>query len=251
MRVVTLNVNGIRAATAKGLVDWLIDQQADVICLQEVRCRPEQLPRELGRLEGYWAYWHPAEKPGYSGVGLLCREKPEDVQVGMGSDFDREGRFLRALFDGYSVASVYVPSGSSGPQRQAQKMRFLGEFLSFLGGLGGEQLLCGDFNIAHRPIDLKNWKSNQQNSGFLPEERAWIDDLLKAGYVDVFRELVGPDAVHYSWWSQRGQARAKNVGWRLDYHFSTPGLAGVARSPRIYPEPLLSDHAPVVIDYAL
>lgn len=253
MRVITLNLNGIRSANAKGVMDWFAQADADVICWQEVRAHAHQLPGELALLE-HRHHWHFAERPGYSGVGLLSRKKPKKVSYGFGSSFDAEGRLVRADFKDYSVISVYVPSGSSGPQRQALKMQFLAEFLPYLSGLvqeGRELVVCGDFNIAHRPIDLKNWRSNQKNSGFLPEERQWLDRLLEAGYVDTFRQLVGPEAVHYSWWSNRGRARENNVGWRLDYQFTTPGLAKVASNPYIYTEQFFSDHAPVMMDYGV
>lgn len=251
MRVISLNLNGIRSATAKGALAWLEAQEADVICLQEVRAHGHQLPLELSLLPKH-QHWHFAEKPGYSGVGLLMRKKPQQVTLGFGSSFDTEGRVVRADFKNYSIISVYVPSGSSGETRQALKMQFLAEFLPYLSKLvheGRELIVCGDINIAHKPIDLKNWKANQNYSGFLPEEREWIDRLLEAGYVDVFRQLVGPEAVHYSWWSARGAARANNVGWRLDYHFATAGIAKKARKPSIYREEYFSDHAPVTVEY--
>ncbi len=251
MRVITLNLNGIRSAASKGVFEWLEAQQADAICFQEVRAQAHQFPLELQALQHH-SHWHYAQKLGYSGVGLLTHKKPKTLTVGFGSSFDLEGRLVRADFKNYSIISVYVPSGSSGPERQAQKMVFLSEFLPYLAGLvkeGRELIVCGDFNIAHQAIDLKNWRSNQKNSGFLPEEREWVDRLLEAGYVDTFRQLVGPEAEHYSWWSARGSARANNVGWRLDYQFATPGLAKTAKNPAIHREPFFSDHAPVVIDY--
>jgi exodeoxyribonuclease-3 len=251
MRVITLNLNGIRSAAARGALEWLGGQEADAICLQEVRALGHQLPLGLSLLPKH-QHWHFAEKPGYSGVGLLLRKKPQRVSLGFGSVFDREGRVLRADFKSHSIISVYVPSGSSGQERQAKKMQFLAEFLPYLSKLakeGRELIVCGDINIAHQPIDLKNWKANQKLSGFLPEERGWIDRLLEAGYVDVFRQLVGPEAVHYSWWSARGSARANDVGWRLDYQFATAGIARKASKPSIYREEYFSDHAPVVIEY--
>ncbi|MDX2007393.1 MAG: exodeoxyribonuclease III [Meiothermus sp.] len=250
MRVITLNLNGIRSAASKGALEWLEQQSADVICFQEVRALGHQLPLELGQLPKH-QHWHYAQKPGYSGVGLLCRKKPLRVTLGFGSRFDLEGRTVRADFKDHTVISVYVPSGSSGEVRQAEKMVFLAEFLPYLAGLlreGREVVVCGDFNIAHRPIDLKNWRSNQKNSGFLPEERAWLDRLLEEGYVDTFRRVVG-ETEHYSWWSARGSARANNVGWRLDYQFASPALAQTAHRAQIHGTPVFSDHAPVVIDY--
>lgn len=253
MRVVTLNLNGIRSAAAKGVFEWLEGQQADAVCFQEVRALSHQFPLELQALRHH-SHWHFAQKPGYSGVGLLSRKKPKSVHLGFGSAFDLEGRLVRADFKDHTLISVYVPSGSSGETRQAQKMVFLSEFLPYLASLvkeGREVIVSGDFNIAHKPIDLKNWRSNQKNSGFLPEERQWVDQLLEAGYIDTYRQLVGPETAHYSWWSARGSARANDVGWRLDYQFSTPGLAQVARNPQIHREPFFSDHAPVAIDYKI
>lgn len=251
MRILTLNLNGIRSATTKGVVPWLAESNADVICLQEVRAFPEQVPAEWQKL-GYHAEWYPAEKPGYSGVALLSKTKPKRVARGMNSGFDGEGRVLQADFDDLSVVSTYIPSGTSSPERLAIKLKFMDEFLRHCQRLQKskrELVFCGDFNIAHQPIDLKNWRSNQKNSGFLPEERAWLTTFLNMDYHDTFRHLVGPEAARYSWWSNRGRARENNVGWRLDYHFTTPALNKVAHSPMIYCEPIFSDHAPVVIDY--
>jgi exodeoxyribonuclease III len=251
MRILTLNINGIRSATAKGVVSWLAASGADVICLQEVRAFPEQAPPEWRDL-GYHAEWYPAERPGYSGVALLSKTRPKRVTRGIDSAFDGEGRVLRADFGDLSVVSTYIPSGTSSPERLAIKLKFMDEFLLHCRRLRKskrELVFCGDFNIAHQKIDLKNWRSNQKNSGFLPEERAWLDAFLAAGFHDTFRHLVGPEAVHYSWWSNRGRARENNVGWRLDYHFTTPALNRVAHSPAIYRDQIFSDHAPVLIDY--
>jgi exodeoxyribonuclease III len=251
MRILTLNLNGIRSATAKGVVSWLTGSGADVICLQEVRALPEQAPQEWGAL-GYHTEWYPAERPGYSGVALLSKTKPKRVTRGMKSAFDSEGRLLQADFDELSIISTYIPSGTSSAERLALKFKFMDEFLRHCRRLRKSKrdlVFCGDFNVAHQKIDLKNWRSNQKNSGFLPEERAWLDAFLKVGFHDTFRQLVGPEAVHYSWWSNRGRARENNVGWRLDYHFTTPALNQVARAPMIYCDQIFSDHAPVVIDY--
>ena len=251
MRVITLNLNGIRSASAKGVIAWLASTGADVICLQEVRAFPAQVPGEWQAL-GYHAEWYPAEKPGYSGVALLSKTKPKKVTRGMGSSFDSEGRVLQADFGKLSVVSTYIPSGTSSPERLAIKLKFMDEFLAHCERLRKtkrDYVFCGDFNIAHQQIDLKNWRGNQKNSGFLPAERAWLDRFLATGYHDTFRHLVGPEAVHYSWWSNRGNARANNVGWRLDYHCTTPGLMKAAHSPQIYLEQMFSDHAPVIIDY--
>jgi len=251
MRILTLNLNGIRSATAKGVVSWLAASGADVICLQEVRAFPEQAPPEWRDL-GYHAEWYPAERPGYSGVALFSKTRPKRVTRGIDSAFDSEGRVLRADFGDLSVVSTYIPSGTSSPERLAIKLKFMDEFLLHCRRLRKsrrELVFCGDFNIAHQKIDLKNWRSNQKNPGFLPEERAWLDAFLAVGFRDTFRHLVGPEAVHYSWWSNRGRARENNVGWRLDYHFTTPGLNQAAHSPTIYRDQIFSDHAPVVIDY--
>lgn len=250
MRVISLNVNGIRSSANKGLMDKLAEFDADVICLQEVRAQPEQLPPLL---PGYQAFWHPAQKPGYSGVGTLVKRAPDQVVIGMGqADIDAEGRILRTDFGDLTIINVYCPSGTSGDVRQTIKMSFLARFLPFLTELaaqGREVLVCGDVNIAHHEIDLKNWRGNVKNSGFLPEERAWVSELLASGYRDVVRELAGPETAIYSWWSNRGGARERDVGWRIDYHLATPGWASKAKAYQIPRLPVLSDHAPVVVDY--
>ena len=255
MRVVTLNANGIRSAAAKGAFAWLRGQDADVVCLQETKAHEPQLEGHDIDLPGYHRFFFDAERPGYSGTALYCRQKPREVIRGFGVDeFDREGRYLEARLPGISVVSLYLPSGSSGPERQASKFRFLEAFLPQLQRLRRRRepvLLCGDWNIAHKEIDLRNWKSNQKNSGFLPEERAWMDELFGTlGFVDAFREVQpGPD--HYTWWSNRGQAWAKNVGWRIDYQIATPGIGATAQAASIYKEQRFSDHAPLVMDYDL
>jgi exodeoxyribonuclease III len=252
MKIITLNLNGIRSAHSKGAFDWLRQQNAEIILLQEVRALEHQLP-DL-QLEGYHAFWNPAEKPGYSGVGVLSRLEPKKVIKGIGSsEFDGEGRTLRLDFADFSAISVYVPSGSSSEDRQAAKMRFLADFQVHLSGLKKkrELIVGGDFNIAHQKIDLKNWQSNQKSSGFLPEDRAWVDGLLESGFKDSFRDHVGQEAAFYSWWSNRGGARGNNVGWRLDYQFSTPKLAARVSNASIYRETFFSDHAPVILEYGL
>jgi exodeoxyribonuclease-3 len=254
LRVITLNANGIRAAERKGLFAWLARSRADVVCIQETKAQVADLGPEH-RLAGYHAYWFDAEKPGYAGTALFSKREPDDVVSGFGSaEFDAEGRYLEARFDGYAVVSLYAPSGSAGPHRQASKDRFLEAFLPQLRKLrkrDREHLVCGDLNIAHREIDLRNWKSNQKNSGFLPHERAWLTRVLdELGWVDAFR-AVDPRPDQYTWWSNRGQAWAKNVGWRIDYQLATPGLARAARKARIYKERRFSDHAPLIMDYAL
>ena len=255
MRVITVNVCGIRSAAAKGLFGWLRRQRADFICLQETRCPAGQLDGHDVCLSGYHAFYCDAERKGYAGVALYTRHEPERIIRGFGvPEFDGEGRYLEARFRDLSVVSLYLPSGSAGPERQASKFRFLEAFTPHLARLrrGGRRvILSGDWNIAHRPIDLKNWRSNQKNSGFLPEERAWMDRLFAPGaYVDAFRE-VRPEAPLYTWWSNRGQARANNVGWRIDYQVVSPALAGRARAARIYKEKRFSDHAPLIMDYEL
>ena len=255
MRVITLNANGIRSAAAKGAFAWLRDQSADVVCLQETKAHEPQLVGHDIELPGYHRFFCDAERPGYSGTALYCKRKPSEVIRGFGVDeFDREGRYLEARFGALSVVSLYLPSGSSGPERQASKFRVLEAFPSHLAGLRrrrSEYILCGDWNIAHKAIDLKNWKSNQKNSGFLPEERAWMDTLCgESGWVDAFREVV-PEPDQYTWWSNRGQAWAKNVGWRIDYQIVSAGLAGAARAAHIHKASRFSDHAPLVMDYDL
>ncbi len=228
---------------------------ADVICVQELKAQALDLAPSMVVPDGYLGYFHYAEKKGYSGVGIYCRNKPDNIIEGIGhTGFDAEGRYIRADFGDLSVISVYVPSGSSSPERQAAKFSFLDEFYPILDRLrqtGREIVLCGDWNIAHKEIDLKNWKSNQKNSGFLPEERAWIGKVLgEGGWIDVYRRLY-PNAADdcYTWWSNRGQAWAKNVGWRLDYQISTSGIAERAREASIYKAQRFSDHAPLIVDY--
>lgn len=253
MRVITLNVNGIRAAEKKGLARWLARIEPwDVLCLQEIKAHRDDVPKALVAPRKAHAAFHPAEKKGYSGVALYAR-RPVPTRVGFGSnEFDREGRYIEADFGKVTVISVYLPSGSSSPERQLAKFRFLAEFLPHLRQLrnrGQEVILCGDWNIAHQPIDLKNWRSNQKNSGFLPEERAWLTQVFdELEFVDVFRRInIEPD--QYTWWSNRGQAWAKNVGWRIDYQIATAGVAATAHAAAIYTSKRFSDHAPLIIDY--
>jgi exodeoxyribonuclease-3 len=253
MRIITLNCNGIRAAARKGLFDWLPEQNADVVCLQETRAPSEVIADAPFQMPGYHCYYLSAERKGYSGVALLCRLEPDEVVEGLGwADLDPEARYLEARYPGLSVVSVYVPSGSSKDERQQVKMDFLDRFLAHLKGLRRkrrEYVICGDWNIAHKEIDLKNWRANQKNSGFLPEERAWMDQLFgPAGYVDAFR-VVSKEAEQYTWWSNRGQAWAKNVGWRLDYQVVTPKLEACVKKAHIYTDERFSDHAPLIMDY--
>jgi exodeoxyribonuclease III len=246
-RLVTLNLNGIRSAATKGFVEWAESQAIDCMGVQEVKAQAADVSGRFERV---------AEKKGYSGVGLYTRKAPSDVIVGFdGDEFDTEGRWVETRYDTskrkLSLISCYFPSGSSSEERQQAKFRFLARLYPHLMQLKAERefILVGDVNIAHQAIDLKNWRSNQKNSGFLPEERAWLDKLFgEGGLVDVFRTL-NTQPEQYTWWSNRGQAWAKNVGWRIDYHLATPALAAKARREQIYLEQRFSDHAPLVIDY--
>jgi len=253
MRIITANVNGIRSAVSKGFFDWMKRQRADVVCLQELKAKEHQLTDALFHPRNWHAFFHEAEKPGYSGVAIYSRHEPQRVTIGLGwPEFDAEGRYLQLDFDGLSVVSLYLPSGSSSPERQAVKMAFLDRFMPHLRGLRRQRrefVVCGDWNIAHKAIDLKNWRSNQKNSGFLPEERAWMDELFgPAGFVDAFR-AVNDKPDQYTWWSNRGRAREKNVGWRLDYQVVTPGLRERVRRASVYTGRWFSDHAPLTMDY--
>jgi exodeoxyribonuclease-3 len=253
MKIITLNVNGLRAACAKGLLPWLARQRADVVCLQEIKARPEQLPPAAQAPAGYTAYFNPAEKSGYSGVAMYCRRTPLRITRTLGWDeADSEGRYLQADFDSLSVASIYLPSGTSGPHRQAVKFRFLDRLLPVLKRMRAERrryILCGDWNIAHTERDLRNWRANRKNSGFLPEERAWLDQVFgTVGMVDAFRQ-VNQREDQYTWWSSRGRAFENNVGWRIDYQIVSPALAGTVRSARICRKPRFSDHAPLIMEY--
>jgi exodeoxyribonuclease-3 len=255
VRIITLNVCGLRSAASKGLFRWLARQNADYVCLQETRCQIHQLVDHDVAIPGYHSFFHDAKRKGYAGVALYTRHEPDKVIRGFGvREFDDEGRYLELQNGALSVVSLYMPSGSAGPERQAAKFRFLAAFMPFLQRLRRRRrhyIVCGDWNIAHKAIDLKNWKANQKNSGFLPEERAWMDRLFgPAGYVDAFREVNAlPD--QYTWWSNRGQARVNNVGWRIDYHVVSRSLAGRARTASIYRGERFSDHAPLTMDYAL
>ena len=289
-KLTSLNLNGIRSATSKGLVAWLTQYQPDCICVQEVKAQAADVLGRFEELAGLQGYFHFAEKKGYSGVAIYTRHKPSEVIVGYGSkEFDAEGRFIELRFDQpgrvplpkLSIISAYFPSGSSGPERQEAKFRFLAEFYPHLLSLRNkrEYVLCGDVNIAHQEIDLKNYKGNKKNSGFLPEERAWLTRLLAptlsasrdalppegaslarggpslrasevTAMVDVYRQLQPTTTdTAYTWWSNRGQAYANNVGWRLDYHLATPAVAALARTEHIYKDQRFSDHAPMTIDY--
>ena len=255
LRIISLNLNGIRSAWTKNVLPWAASQSADIFCLQELKAQLPDLTSEMMAPDGMHAFYHCAEKKGYSGVGIWSRQKPDQVVEGFdGAEFDAEGRYIRADFGNLSVISLYLPSGSSSPERQEAKFRFLDVFLPHMLALraeGREIVLCGDWNIAHQAIDLKNWKSNQKNSGFLPEERAWLSRVFdEQGWVDVYRRLY-PDAGDscYTWWSNRGQAWAKNVGWRIDYQIATPGIAATSLKAEVYKAKRFSDHAPLIVDY--
>ena len=256
LRIVSANLNGIRSAHTKGFFSWLNQAEADVVCVQELKAQAADLSEALRNPAAYSGYFHYAEKKGYSGVGIYSRTPPDRIVEGIGHpDFDAEGRFLRADFGNLSVISLYVPSGSSSPERQIAKYAFLDAFFPVLTALineGRDIVICGDWNIAHHEIDLKNWKGNLKNSGFLPEERAWLSRIFdELGWVDVYRRLY-PEAgdTAYTWWSNRGQAYAKNVGWRIDYQIATPGIASRACVGSVFKCTKFSDHAPLIIDYA-
>ena len=255
LRVVSANLNGIRSANVKGFLNWLHKQDADVVCVQELKAQVADLSPEMRETGIHTGYFHCAVKKGYSGVAIYTRRAPDCVIEGLGiADIDAEGRFLQLDFGKLSVVSLYLPSGSSSEERLQIKFSFMERFMPHMAALsasGQEIVVCGDWNIAHREIDLRNWKSNQNNSGFLPAERAWLSRLFdEQGWIDVYRSLH-PEATDdcYTWWSNRGQAWAKNVGWRLDYQIATPGLAATARRASVYKNERFSDHAPLTIDY--
>lgn len=271
MKIISLNLNGIRAAARKGLYEWLPKVDADIICLQELKAQPDQIEGAPYHPEGYHTYFHAAEKKGYSGVGIYCKQKPDAVRIGLGKGFedvDSEGRYIQADFGDLSVVSLYLPSGSSKEERQAFKMDVLERFETELEAMIASKrqwVICGDWNIAHKKQDIKNWRGNQKNSGFLPEERQWMDWLFgeqtsetdgplrgNAGFVDAFR-VSNQEDEQYTWWSNRGQAWANNTGWRIDYQVISENLKDkvVAGSDEIYKEERFSDHAPLVLEYDL
>jgi exodeoxyribonuclease-3 len=252
-RVISLNANGIRAAARKGFFDWLERQDANVVCIQETKAQLHQLGDELFSPAGYHCYYEDAEKKGYSGVAIYTRHEPKKVVRGYGDpEFDAEGRYLEVQLGGISVVSLYLPSGSSSEERQAAKYRCMETFTEHLHKLRrrrSEYVICGDWNIAHKEADLKNWRANRKNSGFLPEERAWMDKIFgDYRYVDAFRTIDQPPD-QYTWWSNRGRAWDNNVGWRIDYHVVTPGLGDKVLRTEIYKDQRFSDHAPLIMDY--
>lgn len=256
LRIVSLNLNGIRSAASKGAFDWLATTGTDIVCVQELKAQQADIDNAVPPAPTFdWSYFHCAEKRGYSGVGIYAKRAPDKVIEGFGNaEFDAEGRYLQADFSNLSVISLYLPSGSSSPERQEAKFRCMDAIWQQFAKLAAsdrEIVICGDWNIAHTEKDLKNWKSNQNNSGFLPEERAWLTRLFaEQGWVDVHRRVL-PEATGeaYTWWSNRGQAWAKNVGWRLDYQVATKRIASLACGASVYKDARFSDHAPLVIDY--
>lgn len=254
-KIISANLNGVRSASQKGFLDYLQTSLADVACVQELKAQQADLTTEIHSPHGYHSVFHYAEKKGYSGVGIYSKEKPSKVQIGLGiPEFDSEGRYLRADFNNnLSIISLYLPSGSSSEERQQVKFAFLDAFFPMLQDLineGRDIVICGDWNIAHQNIDIKNWKGNQKNSGFLPEEREWLTQVINTqGWVDTWRTLY-PAEPGYTWWSNRGQAYAKNVGWRIDYQLATPDFAKKAVDASVYKDEKFSDHAPLIVNYA-
>lgn len=258
LRIISINTNGIRSAAKKGVFAWLAQQNADYVCIQETKAQPEDLEGDpTFSPPGLHTHFFSAQKKGYAGVAVYAKNKPDAVLNTLGEkEFDDEGRYLEVRSGNLSVVSLYLPSGSSGPERQASKDRFLEFFLPKLRewrNNGRDYVICGDWNIAHRNIDLKNWRSNQKNSGFLPHERAWLDTLFdEVGFVDGYRALhptLEGDA--YTWWSNRGNAYANNVGWRIDYQIVSPSLAKTIQAATVYKGEKFSDHAPLILDYAV
>ena len=255
MRIISINVNGIRAAHRKNFFTWLQKQDADIVCVQETKAQVDQLNDEIIKPKGYFSYFNSAVKKGYSGVAIYSQIEPEKIIGKIGwKDADIEGRFIQANFGQLSVISLYLPSGSSSEERQAIKFDFLERLTPVLKKMSRqkrEYIICGDWNIAHKKIDIKNWKGNQKNSGFLPEEREWMSSLFDdIGMVDAFR-VVNQQEEQYTWWSNRGQAWAKNVGWRIDYQVVTPGLKNKIKTASIYKDEPFSDHSPLIVDYSI
>lgn len=255
MKIISVNVNGIRAAEKKGFFNWVRKENPDVVCIQETKAQEDQLHPEDFYPKDFHCFYFDAEKKGYSGVAIYCKQKPDKVVRGLGEgfeDMDREGRYIQVDIGKLSVISLYLPSGTSGDERQQIKYSFMERFTETLKAMRRKRrefVICGDWNIAHKNIDIKNWRGNQKNSGFLPEERAWLDQVFgPLGFVDAFR-VVNQEEDQYTWWSNRGQAWAKNVGWRIDYQVVTPGLKDKILSTSIYKEERFSDHAPLIIEY--
>ncbi|SFC52336.1 exodeoxyribonuclease-3 [Flexibacter flexilis DSM 6793] len=252
MKLVTYNVNGIRAAITKGFWDWLAAVSPDIICLQEIKATPEQFDTNVLAEMGYEAYFFPAEKKGYSGVAIFTKIPAKNVEYGCGmARYDAEGRVLRVDFEDFSVMSVYMPSGSSGEERQQFKFEWLNDFLPYAQQLAQQYpnlIISGDYNICHKAIDIHNPKSNANSSGFLPEERAWFDAFLEKGFVDTFR-VFNQEPHHYTWWSYRAGARAKNLGWRIDYNIATVAMTDRLKRSVILPEAKHSDHCPVLLEF--
>lgn len=249
MRIITWNVNGLRAVLNRGSLDWVLDQQADVICLQEIKARPEQLPPEqIARISRYNACWNPAQRPGYSGVVTMSAVDPESTLLGMEApDYDMEGRLVISRQNDFYLINGYFPNGQRDHGRLTYKLEFYAELLKFCDRIhaqGGDIVICGDLNTAHQEIDLRNARQNVNTSGFLPEERIWIDKYLEHGFVDAYRELY-PDRVQYTWWTYIGNARARNTGWRLDYFLVSKGMMGRVRDVVIHDDVVGSDHCPV------
>ena len=251
MKIINYNVNGIRAAMNKGLTTWLKNTNPDVLCLQEIKATPDQVDVSEFENQGYNLYWYPAQKKGYSGVAIFSKIKPKHVEYGCGIDaYDFEGRVLRIDFEEFSVMSVYHPSGSSGDERQAFKMKWLSDFSKYIHELKKtipHLILCGDFNICHKPIDIHNPKSNANTSGFLPEEREWLEQFIQSGFIDTFR-FFNKDPHQYTWWSYRAGARPKNLGWRIDYNLTTVSLNEKLKRSVILPDAIHSDHCPVLLE---
>lgn len=254
LKVTSFNANGIRAAAKKGFFDWFLQEDIDILCLQETKAQEHQLSDVVFQPKGYHRYFFDAEKKGYSGVAIYTKHKPINISTGLGWGIaDTEGRYIQIDFDNLSIASLYLPSGTSGDERQSLKYEFLDFYLPILEkqkkSKNRNYIICGDWNIAHKNIDIKNWKTNQKSSGFLPEERAWLDTLIdKVGMVDAFRALY-PEKVQYTWWSQRARAWDNNVGWRIDYHIVSPKLEDKITEATVYREQKFSDHAPLTICY--
>ena len=251
MRIITYNVNGIRAAMNKDLVGWLKAANPDILCLQETKATPDQVDVQAFEALGYHLYWYSAQKKGFSGVAIFSKIKPKHVEYGCGIEkYDFEGRVIRLDFDTCSVMSVYHPSGSSGDERQAFKMQWLNDFHSYIDDLKTKipnLILCGDYNICHKPIDIHNPKSNANTSGFLPEERDWFDKFVESGFVDSFRHF-NQDPHQYSWWSYRAGSRGKNLGWRIDYNLVAKHMNNHLKNAVILPDAIHSDHCPVLLE---